>query len=356
MLKAPLVHREFVKLESSHFYKPFQTGFTFEQIKEEAKRIHEKLKHLNYQLNDCMLFAPYTLEINKLKREKNAVVLAHNYQRPEVLYGIADFRGDSLELSRKAAATDAGIILFCGVQFMAETAKILNPEKKVLLPSLEAGCSLSESIGPKDVRVLREQHPDAAVVTYVNTSAAVKAESDACCTSANALKVVKALPNKKIIFLPDEYMAKNIAKLVPEKEIIGYRGRCVVHETFTPDQLQFYKNAYPDVKVLVHTECPPAVVEGADLTGGTSDMLRYVAASDAEKFMVITECGMADLLQAENPTKTFVTPCTLCPYMKKNHLENALEVLAKETNEIFVPEKIRQKALKALQRMFEITG
>ena len=333
----------------------YQQEITVSEVKQEAKRLHEKLRHLKYSLEDCLPFAPFTLEINKLKKEKNAFVLAHNYQRPEIIFGISDFHADSLALSKKATETDADIILFCGVHFMAETAKILNPEKKVLLPDLGAGCSLAESITAKDVRMLRKQHPDAMVVTYVNTSAEVKAESDYCCTSANALKVIEAAPSDRVIFLPDIFMAQNLAKLT-SKEIISWNGKCIVHETFTPEQVQRYKRTYPEMKVLAHTECHPGVVELADLAGGTSDMQRYVEKTDARRIMLVTECGMSDMLQVHHPEKEFIVPCSICPYMKKTHLENALECLKNESPEITVEESIRKRAEKAVNRMLEITG
>ena len=325
------------------------------EIKNEAKRIHEKLRHLKYSLNDCTLFAPFTMEINKLKKEKNAVILAHNYQRAEIIYGVADFNGDSLALSRQAKEAKADIILFCGVHFMAETAKILSPQKKILIPDLEAGCSLSESICAKDVFALREQHPNAGVVTYVNTSAEVKAASDVVCTSANALKIVEALPQKEIIFLPDKFMAQNLAKKT-SKKIISWSGTCIVHEAFTPDQIDNYKKAYPGLKILVHTECKPEVVAKADLAGGTSDMTRFVKNSNAKNFMLVTECGMSDMLQVQYPEKNFVVPCAICPHMKRINLENILSSLKEEKFEIYVEEDIRKKALIAVEKMLELSN
>lgn len=236
---------------------------------------------------------------------------------------------------------------------MAETAKILNPSKKVLIPSLEAGCSLAESITAKDVRALKEMNPDAKVVCYVNTSAEVKAESDACCTSANALKVVESMPSEKVIFIPDKFMAKNLQK-VSNKKIIGWDGKCIVHEQFNPEQIKEYKAAYPDLKVLSHLECDSSVIEISDFSGGTNDMLNYIKSSDSGKFMVVTECGMSDVLRQKFPEKTFVTPCSICPYMKKINLENVLESLEKGVFEVDVSPETIGKAGLAIKKMIEI--
>ncbi|MBI2597788.1 MAG: quinolinate synthase NadA [Candidatus Diapherotrites archaeon] len=309
------------------------------EINKEAKRLHSKLKYLNYSLNDCLPFAPFTLEINRLKLEKNAVILAHNYQRAEIIYGIADYHGDSLGLSRQAKETGADTIVFCGVHFMAETAKILSPKKKVLIPDHKAGCSLSESITSQDVLQLRKKYPHAGVVTYVNTSAEVKAESDVVCTSANALKIIEEMPQKEIIFLPDTFMAQNLAKKTAKK-IIPWHGTCIVHETFSPEQIDAYRGTYPDIKVLAHTECKPEVVAKADLAGGTSDMSRYVQNSSAGTFMLVTECGMSDMLQVQFPHKKFVVPCAICPHMKKINLENILASLKEDKYEIIVEENV----------------
>lgn len=325
------------------------------EVKEEAKRLHSKLRHLNYSLEQCLPFAPLTLEINRLKKEKNAVILAHNYQKAETIFGVSDYNGDSLGLSKQARDTDADMIVFCGVHFMAQTAKILSPQKKVLIPDLKAGCSLSESISPKDVLELRKKHPRAGVVTYVNTTAEVKAVSDVTCTSANALKIIEAMPQQEIIFLPDKFMAQNYAKQT-KKKIIGWDGTCIVHETFSPEQIDEHRKAYPGIKVLAHTECKPEVIAKSDLAGGTSDMTRYVQNSGASTFMLVTECGMSDMLQVQHPKKKFVVPCAICPHMKKINLENILESLREEKFEVKVAEPVRRKALKAVEKMFELTG
>ncbi len=322
----------------------------------EAERLFGKLSKLGWTMDECLLYAPLTLEINALKAEKNAVILAHSYQTPDIVYGIADFVGDSYQLSAEAAQTPADTIVFCGVRFMAETAKILSPQKTVLLPAPDAGCSLSESITAQDVRDLKARHPGVPVVTYVNTSADVKAESDVCCTSANALKIVNALPDRRIIFLPDEFMAKNLAKQT-DKTLIGWHGRCIVHEEFDAQKLRAVRAANPGVKILVHTECKPDVVDEADLAGGTSDMVKYVKSSDSTKFMLVTECGLSDRMRAEIPQKQIVGTCNLCPYMKRNNLINVLEALRNPAPEqvVQIEEGVRLGAKKALDRMFELS-
>lgn len=324
-----------------------------QEMREEAKRLYSKMRHIDYSLNECLIFAPLTLKINQLKKEKNVVILSHSYQRPEVQFGIADFVGDSYGLSVEAKKTDVDIILFCGVQFMAETAKILNPSKKVLMPSTEAGCSLAESITAHDARNLKAEHPNVPVVSYVNTYAEIKAESDACCTSANALKVIEAMPGNEVIFLPDVFMAQNLQKLT-KKKIHYWSGKCIVHDTFTREQVLEYKRAYPDVKVLSHLECTSGVIEVSDMVGGTNDMYNYIRNSNAKRFMLVTECGMSDMLRQKFPEKQFITPCSICPYMKKIHLENALQSLEEEKFEVKVPEEIRLKAERALNKMIEI--
>ncbi|PIN79622.1 quinolinate synthase [Candidatus Woesearchaeota archaeon CG10_big_fil_rev_8_21_14_0_10_34_8] len=292
--------------------------------------------------------------INKLKKQKNAVILAHYYMNDAIKLGIADYIGDSLDLSKVARDTTADMIIFCGVHFMAETAKILNSKKKVFLPNQAAGCSLAESITAEDVRKLRMLYPDAAIVTYINTSAAVKAETDVCVTSANAPKIVKALPNKRIVFIPDKYMAANLKKEVPEKEIIVWDGRCIVHEEFTKDMLNSYRKQIPGLKVLAHYECRKEVVEAADMHGGTSDMRKYIAENSAPAFLLATECGLSSTIKSENPEKEIMGPCMLCPYMRKITIENTLKILQTESPEITVPENIRIRAKKSIDRMFEL--
>lgn len=327
-----------------------------QQIDEkEIARLYEKLQHVGFTEAMCRYFAPLTSAINRLKKEKNAVILAHSYQSPDIIHGVADFTGDSYQLSRAAQNTTATTILFSGVVFMAETAKILNPQKTVIVPSRQAGCSLSDSITAEDVRVLRTQHPHAGVVCYVNTSAAVKAECDVCCTSANALKIVEAMPQNEIIFLPDAFMAKNLSKLT-KKKIIPWHGKCIVHEQFNSASISRIRQNNPGVKVLSHTECAPEVVALSDLAGGTGDMIRYVRDKEAPSYMLVTECGLSDRMRMDFPRKKFIGMCTLCPYMKKNTLPLIRDALAHPTPEqiITIPEPVRVRAEKALQQMFAI--
>jgi len=335
------------------------TAATFpkEALDREAERLEKALRGVGWSRWECALIAPLTLEIARLKRERNAVILAHSYQTPDIVYGVADFRGDSLGLSIAARDTDADVIVFCGVRFMAETAKILSPGKTVLLPAVDAGCSLSESITAGDVRRLRREHPDAAVVCYVNTDAAVKAECDCCVTSANAVEVVEKLPAKKIVFLPDRHMAANL-KTMTSKTIIPYHGTCMVHDQFTLEKALAWKSKHPQARMLVHTETHPDVVKLADLAGGTSDMVDYVKRSDAREFMLVTECGLSDRMRVEFPGKTFVGTCALCPHMKRTGLDKVLQVLEapRPDQAIEIPEDVRVRALRAVERMLELTG
>ena len=303
------------------------------------------------------MLAPLTLRIRELACAKNAVILGHSYMTPDVLFGVSDHRGDSLGLSKIARDTDADVIVFCGVRFMGETAKILSPGKTVLLPDPDAGCSLSEAITGADVRRLRVEHPDAAFVCYVNTSAEVKAECDVVCTSANALAIVQAVPQQKVVFLPDRYMAANLRALTT-KEIIGYDGRCIVHETFSKDTLMAWRRAHPGARILVHTESPEEVVALADLAGGTGDMVDYVRRSDAREFMLVTECGLSDRLKVEFPDRQFIGTCTMCPHMKRVELRKVLQVLEapRPDQVVTLPEDVRVRAHKAIERMFELTA
>ena len=292
-------------------------------------------------------------EINRLKKEKNAIILGHYYQREAIKY-VADFIGDSYDLSKAAKETNADIILFCGVNFMAETAKILNPGKKVILPTLEAGCSLAESITVADVRQLRKKHPDAAVVAYVNTTAQVKAEVDVCVTSANVVKIVSKIPQKKIIFLPDRYMGENIKMELPEKDIYVWNGNCIVHELFKVSDFTLFRQKYRGLRVLAHYECEQPVLQHADMHGGTSDMIRYIQNTDAPAYLLATECGLASTIKEQFPKKAIVGPCNLCPYMKKNTIYNTLEALRTERPQIIIPEEVRLKAYRSLEKMLEM--
>ena len=297
--------------------------------------------------------APYIYEINKLKKEKNAVILAHNYQTPEIYHGISDFSADSLALAVEAAKTKADIIVMCGVHFMAETAKLMSPKKKVLLPDLSAGCSLSSSITGEDVRNLKKKYPGVPVVSYVNTSADVKSETDVCCTSANAVKIVNSLGVKKVIFLPDDYLAKYVASQT-DVEIISWKGTCEVHEQFNDEEINEIKKNNPGIKVIAHPECPPDVIKASDFTGSTSGMIKYVKDNQPEKVMMVTECSMSDNVQVDNPNVKFIRPCNLCPHMKKITLPKILDCLQNETNEILMDEVTIEKARKSVERMTKI--
>lgn len=298
--------------------------------------------------------------IKRLKRERNAVVLAHNYQRPEI-FEVADFLGDSLGLSLKAAEVkDADVIVFCGVHFMAETAKIVNPEKTVLLPNLAAGCSLADmATGPdvaKRAAELRRTYPDLQVVTYVNTTADVKAQSDACCTSSNAVSVVRALESKHILFVPDQNLARHVALHVPEKTIIAWDGYCYVHHQITPETVMTMRRQIPGIKILVHPECRDDVVALADAALSTSGMVEYAQASEASDFLAVTECGLSDLLQISVPDKNFYRACKICRFMKAISLDDVEQALQQNRFQIEVDEPDRSRARRALERMFELTG
>ena len=291
--------------------------------------------------------------ILKLKRERDAVILAHNYQTPDIFHTVADIVGDSLALAREATRTDAKIIVLAGVHFMAETAKLLNPGKTVLIPDTRAGCSLAESITAADVRLMRERHPGVPIVTYVNTSAAVKAESDICCTSGNAKKIVEALGVPKVIMIPDEYLARNIAAQTTV-EIIAWKGHCEVHERFTPDDIRSMRASYPGVTVLAHPECPPEVVALCDFTGSTAAMADYVGQKRPARVVLLTECSMSDNVALQYPDLEFVRPCNLCPHMKRITLGNIRHALETMTHEVTVAPEVAAPARRAVERMLEI--
>ena len=322
------------------------------EIKKATDPIYQKVSKVIPEI-EWAFHAPLIHKINMLKKEKNAVVLAHNYQTPEIYHGIADISADSLSLAVEASRTEADIIILCGVHFMAETAKLMNPIKKVLLPDMSAGCSLAESITGKDVRMLKEKYPSVPVVTYVNTSAEVKAESDICCTSANAVRVVESLGVDKVIFLPDQYMAKYV-QTKTKVQIISWIGTCIVHERFSAHEIKDIKKQNPEIVVLTHPECPPEVIASSDFTGSTSSMSRYVKKNQPSKVMLVTECSMSDNVQVENPNVQFIKPCNLCPHMKTITLPKILDCLEKETNEILIPEIISRKARKAVERMVAV--
>jgi quinolinate synthase len=301
--------------------------------------------------------APLIAEINRLKREKNAVILAHNYMTPEIFHGVGDFIGDSLGLAREAARSDAAIIVQAGVHFMAETSKVLCPDKKVLIPDLRAGCSLAASITAADVRLIKQRYPGVPVVTYVNTTADVKAETDICCTSANAVQVVEAAAaaagTDRVILLPDEFLARNVARQTGIR-IIAWQGRCEVHERFEAEDIRQVREAWPNAEILAHPECPAEVLELADFAGSTSALTDYVVKRQPRQVVLITECSMADNIAAEAPNTEFVRPCNLCPHMKRITLENIYEALLNEQFEVLIDPEIADRARLAVQRMIDL--
>ena len=294
--------------------------------------------------------AEYIKEINKLKKEKNAVILAHNYMTPEIYHCVADIVGDSLKLAKEAKNTDADTIVMCGVKFMAETAKIMNPSKTVLIPDPQAGCSLAESITGRDVRLIKEMNPGIPVVTYVNTSADVKAETDICCTSSNAVEIVESFGTDRVIFLPDEYLAKNVAKQT-KVGIIMWHGKCEVHERFTAKEIREYRKDNPGITVLAHPECSPEVVAEVDFTGSTSKMNNYVKEKQPAKVLMVTECSMSDNVSVENPDVQFIRPCNLCPHMKRINLPKILESLMLNIHEVKIDQDVLEKARLPIERM-----
>jgi quinolinate synthase len=342
---------------------------TYEQLLQEMQaKLHDVVPGGELEIKARLAY-----EINQLKAERNAVILGHNYMEPALFHSVPDFTGDSLYLSRMAATTDKDVIVFCGVHFMAETAKILNPEKTVLLPSLKAGCSLAESITAEDVRQLIKQFPGVPVVTYINTYADVKAETDICCTSGNAKAVVESLNSDTIIFLPDEYLAGNVAKetgkhiIFPTKngktqfdttldyQMVGWHGRCEVHEKFTVQDIENVRADYPDVLILAHPECSPDVVAASDYSGSTTGLIRYVEETNAPRYLLLTECSMGDNIMAANPDKEMLRLCSVrCPHMNQIQLEDTRDSLLHNRYVIEVPEEIRVRAAKSVERMLEI--
>jgi quinolinate synthase len=297
--------------------------------------------------------APYVAAIREWKEKRNAVILAHNYQTPEIFHGVADLTGDSLALAQQAVDADADVIVLCGVHFMAETAKILNPDKTVLIPDPEAGCSLASSITGADVRALRERYPGVPVVTYVNTTADVKAETDVCCTSANAVSVVESLGTDRVIFLPDEYLGRYVARQT-DVEVILWNGRCEVHERFTAEEIRDFRDRHDGLRVIAHPECPPEVLEEADFVGSTSGMIRWVGEERPARVMMVTECSMSDNVSVEHPTVDFIRPCNLCPHMKRITLPKILRALQRMEHRVEVPEEIAARARRAVERMLAI--
>jgi len=319
------------------------------------------LESLGYGEEQLELLAKKTWQINALKKERNVVIPAHVYQRAEILAGVADLKGDSYKLAKDCTQVDADVIVFCGVRFMAETAKILNPDKEVLLPAKEAGCSLADSITAQDVRAIKKKHPGLPVVSYINTTAEVKAESDVIVTSANAVKILEKVyaEHPRVIFLPDAWMGRNLAKQMGKKvgsEMIVWEGKCIVHENFDAGSVKFYRKMYPGVRILAHAECSPALVDTVDFVGGTGDMLRFVKDTAAPHYMLVTECGLGDLARTEMPDKHFVPMCRLCPYMKAIDLDRILQALAdpKPSQRIKVSARIARQARLSIERMFEL--
>ena len=323
-----------------------------EQFNRSTSEIYKKISKHVPEI-EWKVHAPLIEKINRLKKEKNAVILAHNYQTPEIYHGVADIAADSLALAVEASKTSADIIILCGVHFMAETAKLMSPEKKVLIPDMDAGCSLAASLTGEDVRLLKKKYPGVPVVSYVNTSADVKAETDVCCTSANAVKVVESLKTDKVIFLPDQHLANYVAKQTKVK-IISWKGSCIVHEQFSAKEIEDIRKANPGIKVIGHPECPSDVLDACDFAGSTGGMIDYVKKNQPKKVMLVTECSMSDNVQADNPNVEFIKPCNLCPYMKKINLQKILDCLENETNEIFIEEKMAKSARQSVQRMIEI--
>ncbi len=336
---------------------------TATELEEEIKRLAAKGLRGNCMSRPMAAAAALTLKINRLKKEKNAVVCAHVYQTPDIIYGVGDLVGDSYKLADDSRKTDAGVIIFCGVHFMGETAKILAPGRKVYVPSKNAGCSLSESITAGDVRKLKEQYPGLPVVTYINTSAGVKAESDCVVTSANAEKILRKLyrEHERLIFIPDRFMGANLAKVLgktPGKDIILWQGACVVHEKFNAGTIAVYRKNYPGLVVLAHAECPSDIINAVDFMGGTGDMLNYIEKTNASGYLLVTECGFGELARIRFPQKNFIAMCRLCPYMKSITLESVLDALEnpRAELEVVVPPEIAARAKLSIEKMFELAA
>jgi len=332
--------------------KPMQPTAPIADPVARTRPLYDKVKRVIPPI-EWPAFAGDIDAILRLKRERNAVILAHNYQTPEIFHCVADIVGDSLALAREAMKTEAEIIVLAGVHFMAETAKLLNPGKRVLIPDAEAGCSLASSITAADVRLLRERHPGAPVVSYVNTSAAVKAESDICCTSGNAKKVVESLGAARVIMLPDEYLARNVAAETGV-EIIAWAGHCEVHERFSAAEIRELRAAHPGVVVLAHPECPPEVVAEADFAGSTAAMAGYVDAKRPRRVVLVTECSMSDNIAVQHPEIDFVRPCNLCPHMKRITLPKIRRSLETLEREVTIDPAVADRARRAVERMLAV--
>ncbi len=338
-------------VNATHLTPAGELNYTPE-VERKTAHLYDKVRKVIPEV-EWPVFAPLIARINALKAQKNAVILGHNYMTPEIFHCVADITGDSLALARSAANTDADIIVMAGVHFMAETAKLLNPGKKVLIPNTGAGCTLAESITPADVRQLKAQYPGVPVVTYVNTSAEVKAEADICCTSGNAVEIIEGLGVPRVIMLPDEYLALNTAKLV-KTEIISWKGRCVVHEMFTAEDIRGLRQSNPGVVVLAHPECSPDVIAESDYAGSTAGMAAYVEKHRPAKVVLVTECSMSDNVAVEYPDIDFVRPCNLCPFMKRIDLSHILRALETERHEVHIDPAIAARARVSVERM--LTG
>jgi quinolinate synthase len=322
------------------------------EVERDTAHLYERVRRVIPPV-EWPLMAPTIKAINDLKVQRDAVILAHNYQTPEIFHCVADIKGDSLQLAVEATKVKASTIIQCGVHFMAETSKLLNPDKRVLIPDSRAGCSLAASITGADVRLLREKFPGVPVVAYVNTSADVKAEVDICCTSSNAVAVVESLNAPEVIFLPDQYLARYVASKTSVK-IIAWKGACEVHERFTGDELRAYREADPSVQIIAHPECPPDVLAEADFTGSTAHMINWVRQNQTKRIVMITECSMADNVQAELPDVELVKPCNLCPHMKRITLAKILDSLLNFTEEVTIDPEIAARARRSVERMINL--
>jgi len=343
------------------------TTFSPAELETEADRLFRALMSVDcepgrrWDLEACRRIAPLTLEINRLKREQDAVILTHSYVEPEIIYGVGDFKGDSYFLSLKARESQAKKIVFAGVVFMAETAKILSPHATVVVPDRHSGCSLADSITGEGVRKLKALYPDAAVVCYINSTAEVKAESDVCVTSGNVYDIVAQLPAKRILFVPDRLMADNVRTELKrrgiDKEIISSDGTCIVHDQFDPAAIAEARRRFPGLKVVAHPECTAEVAAAADYVGSTGGMMKYVKNTPAPYFLMLTECGLVGRLQVEDPEKRFIGGCRLCPYMKLNSLEKIHQALVAPRPDqiVTLDEALRRRAARSIERMFELT-
>lgn len=322
------------------------------EVERLTQPVFDRVKHVIPDV-EWAIHAPLIAAINELKRSRNATIVVHNYQTPEIFYGVGDITGDSLALARKGAEANADVIVMCGVKFMAETAKILSPDKTVLLPDMAAGCSLAESITGADVRRLREQYPGVPVVTYVNAYADVRAEADICCTSGNAVKVVESLQTDRVIFVPDGYLGRYVAQQT-DVEVILWEGACEVHERFTAEELRGYRKDFPGIRIMAHPECPPDVLSEADFVGSTSGMIAHVGAERPQQVVLVTECSMSDNVAVEYPDVEFIRPCNLCPHMKRITLPKILRSLQTLTPQIEIDEDTAERARRSLARMLAV--